>query len=52
MAAAGNSNVKEIKDDNQFKRELTMALEKLVVVDFFATWYESTHLITMCLLRP
>ncbi len=41
MATTSESNVKDISDDSQFKRELTMALEKLVVVDFYAKWYVS-----------
>ena len=32
-------NFKEINDDSEFQLELTNAGTKLVVVDFFATWY-------------
>ena len=32
-----DSKVKEIIEDGQLKRELTLALDKLVLVDFFGT---------------
>ena len=42
MASGGNTNgVKEIKADSEFQREITLAKKRLVVVDFFATWYET-----------
>lgn len=33
-------SVREINDESHFQAELTGALQKLVVVDFTATWYE------------
>ena len=35
---SSTSKVKVISVDGDFQRELTLANDKLVVVDFFATW--------------
>ena len=31
--------VKQVNDESQFQQELTSAQGRLVVVDFYATWY-------------
>ena len=36
-------NFKEINEDSEFQLELTNAGTKLVVVDFFATWYDAKN---------
>ncbi len=33
-----DNRVKEINGDGEFRRELAHALDKLVVIDFFALW--------------
>lgn len=39
MATGGaTGNVKEVPSDRDFQQELVLASNKLVVVDFFATW--------------
>ena len=40
--------VKNIENDQQFQQELANAGNKLVVVDFFATWYERKLRIVSC----
>ncbi len=37
--AAGGGNLKVIPNDSEFQKELIVVGDKLVVVDFFATWY-------------
>ena len=37
-AGSSTSKFKVISVDGDFQRELTLANDKLVVVDFFATW--------------
>ena len=38
MAEGGGGKVKTIQSDSEFQKELVLAAERLVVVDFFATW--------------
>ncbi len=38
--AASGGNLIHVYDDKQFKDELEKAGSDLVVVDFFATWYD------------
>ena len=40
MAASGanQTRVKAVRTDNSFQTELKLAKDKLIVVDFFATW--------------
>ena len=38
MADGGGGKVKTIQSDSEFQKELVLAAERLVVVDFFATW--------------
>ncbi len=41
--AAGLGNVKVVPSDADFQKELIVAGDKLVVVDFFATWYYTVY---------
>ena len=38
MATGGSSRVKAVLSDSDFQRELIAVGDKLIVVDFFATW--------------
>ena len=38
MADGGGDKVKTILSDSEFQKELVLAVERLVVVDFYATW--------------
>ena len=38
MAEGSSNAVKVVASDTEFQRELALANEKLVVVDFYATW--------------
>ena len=45
-----SGNVKVLTEDSQFQLELTSAGTKLVVADFFATWYDGFYF--ACSLDP